>query len=226
MEESQSVFRHYSEELRLLIWSGFFDRMDFQTYLDDLSCDEDAASYLDELREYGKAEFDNKNAAESDWPERTDWDRLNDVFEALNHTGILALHNAGYTTSDAHSDAWEIINDSPPNRWLGFCFYHGQDVERAVLAMPLFIGFDAVADDIQAKREIGDQIANALRKAGFTVDWNGDPETRMSITNLDWKKRTESSTEEPPSEMEDEDPKTVDAPAKPGFLARLFGRSA
>lgn len=221
MDEPDSVFRHYSEQLRLLIWSGFFDRQEFQFYLDDLSYDDDAAAYLDELRRYGEEEFARKLEAESNWPEQTDWDRLNDAFQALNRDGVLALHSAGYTSGDAHSDAWEMIHGKP-GKWLGFCFYHGQDVERAVQGMPLFIGFDAVADSVEAKKEVGNRVASALRHAGFTLDWNGDPETRMAITNLDWKKR--SGMPEQDFHFDEDVDEVVDAPAKPGLLARLFGK--
>ena len=160
-------------------------------------------------------EFEAKMTAEADWPARTDWDRLDDVFRHLQSDRILALHNAGHTTSDAHGDAWDLIQRDGPSDWDGFCYYHGQDVERAVDGMPLFLGFDAVKEGADAKVAVGSRVAGALRDAGFSVEWNGDPETRMSVTDLDWKKRTD---------WDDGTDRGATSPAKqPGFFHWLFG---
>ena len=208
-DESARAF--YAEQLRVLIWSGFFNEDDFAVYLDDLTYDEQAVPFIDELRALGLNTIEEKRAAEAGWPARTDWDRLAEAFTQLERGHILATHNSGYTTSDAHHDAWQIIKSAHEGSWRGFAYYHGQDVERAVDGMPLFLGFDAVEDDEVAKREVGEAIATALRNAGFTVDWNSDPETRMSVTDVEWKKRTDWVANSGPE------------PQKGGFLRRLFG---
>src|SRR5689334_15208904 len=43
-------------------------------------------------------------AEKATWPEVTDCDRLDAVFEVLREAGVLALHNAGYTQSDGYDD--------------------------------------------------------------------------------------------------------------------------
>jgi hypothetical protein len=181
---------YYREQLRMLVWSGFFNEGDFRQYLEDLEYAEEARPHRAMLAEHGLAQMAEKRSAEATWPATTDCDRLNAVFDRLDSQGILALENAGYTSSDAHGDAWHMVEQAPPGRYRGFGYYHGQDVERAVEGQPLFIGFDAVEESAEAKRTIGEQIAAALRETGFEVDWNGDPETRMSIVGIDWKRRT------------------------------------
>ena len=213
MSETDETLAFYKGQLRALVWSGFFNEDDFQLQLEDLSYDEQAAPHLDTLRQYGEALMEEKREADSGWPVRTDWDRLAQAFEALERDAILATHNSGYTTSDAHHDAWEIIRGDPAGQWRGFAYYHEQDVERTVDGMPLLLGFDAVADGEDAKRAVGEAVAAGLRDAGFTVDWNGDPETRMGVTDIDWKKRTNWASR-----------RTTPADKGGGFLRRLFGR--
>ena len=191
MPTEYSAEDYYRDQLRALVWSGFFDETDFRQYFEDLEDDEEARPLRATLAEFGSAQMAEKRSAEATWPEVTDCDRLEAVFDGLDSLGILALENAGYTSSDAPGDAWQMIKEAPPGRYRGFCVYHGQDVERAVERQPLFIGFDAVADDAQAKRAIAEDVAASLREGGFEVDWNGDPETRMSIVGIDWKRRTQ-----------------------------------
>ena len=224
MEDPDSTLAFYTEQLRLLIWSGFFGPVDFQYYMKDVSYDEEASPHLDDLRKFGEAEFTRKREAESSWPDRTDWDRLKDVFDALRQNHVLALHNAGFTRSDAHGGAWDIINRSPRKTWSGYCYYHEQDVEKAVEGMPLYIGYDVVRESNGAREELGNRIATLLRLASFIVDWNGDPDKRLQVTNLDWKKRTDWFQSDPPTDLNSVE--TIDTSPKPGLLARLFGKSS
>jgi hypothetical protein len=56
----------------------------------------------------------SRHEAERDsWPEVTDCDRLDRVFEALNKRGIVALQNAGYTQSDGYDDCREAYRSAP-----------------------------------------------------------------------------------------------------------------
>ena len=208
---------YHKERLRILVWSGFFNEADWETEAEDLRYDPDAEPHIDQLDEFVRAQMAAKREAETSWPAITDWDRLNAEFEAFTASGILALHNAGYTRQDAHSDAWEIIQSDGAGTWRGFVYYHGQDVEGAVEGHPLYLGFDAVEEDAAAKHAIGREIVEVLRTAGFTVEWNNDAETRPHIMGLDWKKRTDWAAALGDNAS---DP----AQAKLGFFARLFGR--
>jgi hypothetical protein len=41
----------------------------------------------------------------------------------------------------------------------------------------------------EQKKSVGKQIKGCLERHGFEVKWNGDPERRLAIPNLDWKRR-------------------------------------
>jgi hypothetical protein len=51
------------------------------------------------------------------------------------------------------------------------------------------IAFGDLDDDKNKKTEIGRSVKEMLESFGFTVEWNGDPETRLNIPGLDWKRR-------------------------------------
>ncbi len=191
MAEDFDDLAYYRDQVRGLVWSGFFNEDDLETYLADLAFDPEGAPYANAVRDEARAAFAAKREAEAGWPAVTGWDRLAKAFAALEASGILALHNAGMTTSDAHGDAWDIIGRAPPGTWRGFAFYHGQDVERAVDGGPLFIGFDAVAEGAAAKKGVGGEIVAALKAQGFAPQWNGDAETRLDVPDIQWQKRTD-----------------------------------
>jgi hypothetical protein len=152
---------------------------------DILEDDADAAM----LRAAVAPEFDKKSAAEASWPDTTDCDRLDRAFDKLNSRGIIALHNAGYTMSDGIYDVAEVLHERGRKGIRGYCFYHGQDVERAVEGGGLTVAFGDLDDDAIKKAEIGRLVKEVLQESGLTVEWNGDSETRLNIPGLDWRRR-------------------------------------
>jgi len=172
------------------VWSGYYEPDEVQERIGEI-LEEDADEAL--LRAAVAPEFERKAQAEKSWPKETDCDRLDKVFQALNASGIVALHNAGYTYSDGIADASEVIAQRGKNRVRGFCFYHGQDVERAVDGGGLWIAFGGLNDKDKAKKvEAGSAVKQALEAQGLAVVWDGDPETRLSIPNFDWKRRRQA----------------------------------
>lgn len=182
---------YYRETVSMMIAGGFFNEDDLETYIADMAFDPNGAPHANAVRDHALSVMDAKRAAEASWPAETDWDRLARAFDALEAGGILALHNAGMTSSDAHGDAWDLIARDPKGAWRGFAFYHGQDVERALAGYALTIGFDAVAEGVDAKRAIGAAIVAALTAEGFAPIWNRDPETRIDVPEIKWQKRTD-----------------------------------
>ncbi|MBU7579232.1 MAG: hypothetical protein KAF27_02000 [Porphyrobacter sp.] len=190
MEDDFDDLAYLRGQVSALVAGGFFNEDDLETYLADMAFDSDAAPHAAAVRDHARAEMAAKRAAEAGWPAVTDCDRIDRAFAALEASGILALHNAGMTTSDAHGDAWDLINRDPKGTWRGFAFYHGQDVEQALAGRGLFIGFDAVAEGAAAKQAIGAAILAALTAQGLAGDWNNDPETRILVPTIVWQRRT------------------------------------
>jgi hypothetical protein len=126
------------------------------------------------------------------WPTTTDCDRLDGVFAALNRHGIIALQNAGCTQSDGYDDVQQIYAErSDRDTIIGYCFYHAQDLDRAVHGQGLHLAFgpmDAQMEDREGPR-IGAMITDELTRAGFSVTWDGTFAQRIFVPAIDWKRR-------------------------------------
>ena len=172
--------------IKTWVWSGFYDPDEVDAMIDDI-LEDDADEAM--LRGAVAPEFAKKTAAEASWPNTTDCDRLDQAFAKLNSRGIIALHNAGYTMSDGISDVSEVLHERGRTGTKGYCFYHGQDLERAVAGHGLTIAFGDLDDDKLKKTEVGHLVKDVLQESGFTVEWNGDSETRLNLPKIDWKRR-------------------------------------
>jgi hypothetical protein len=179
------------QQIKFWVWSGFYDKERAAEHLasryedePDLTVDRAVAQKaLD-------AEFAAKAAAERTWPKETDCDRLDRAFDELHRAGICALHNAGYTQSDGHSDVAQVLADEGRHKFRGFCFYHGQDLERAVHGGGLLIAFGDL-DEVEADMiAIGRAVVTTLTKYGFKTEWDGTAKRRIDVTNIDWKRLT------------------------------------
>ena len=177
---------YIADAIHKQVWSGFHTHDDIDQMIEDILEDDCDAEQLHSL--VGPA-LRAKGLAERSWPQVTECDRLDAVFRALHASGICALANAGFTMSDGFTDVAEVLAVAPPGHYNGFCFYHGQDVDRAVDNEGLMLAFGDVDDDAEKTAQVGERVAGALRSAGFPVEWNGSIKTRISIPVFDWKRR-------------------------------------
>ena len=145
------------------------------------------------------AEVDAQFAAhaeeQKDYPETTDCDRLDAAFAALNARGVVALQNAGETQSDGFEESRRVGRariDAGGERPVGYCFYHGQDLERAAAGGPLYLAFgpSRASEERTVGVEIGEMIREELERAGLTVEWDGTFNARICLPDLNWQKRT------------------------------------
>jgi len=136
--------------------------------------------------------FSSLEAEKATWPEVTDCDKLDAAFSALAKQGVIALQNAGYTQSDGYDDVRQEYRAHPRRETvIGYCFYHGQDLERAVHGDGLYLAFGPIDPKKEAAEgpRIGALVAEQLRSQGFDVQWDGTFNQRIHIKNLDWKRR-------------------------------------
>ena len=130
--------------------------------------------------------------AKTTWPEITDCERLDRAFVRLASEGIICLHNAGYTQSDGFDDYREAYRSHPQGGSVrGYCFYHGQDTERAVEGGGLFLAFGPV-DCKQEETEgpaVGRLITAALTTEGLQSRWDGTFAERIFIPQFTWQRR-------------------------------------
>ena len=183
--------KYIADRIRVWVWSGFYSLPDVLEMLEDCYEDdgdeEDADKQM--LEEYAESEFQAKREAEATWPPVTDCTRLDAAFDDLNGMGIIALHNAGYTLSDGISDVAEVLAESDRDKVKGYCFYHEQDVERAIDGHGLMLAYGDIEDTAEGKLAVAELVKAELEQQGFMVEWNGDPEVRIDLPRIVWQRR-------------------------------------
>jgi len=148
---------------------------------------------LDE--EWIKTEIDRQYAErrqeQLSWPAQTDFDRLALVFDELNALGIISLHNTGYTRQDGEGDVADLHHQlkAVGVTTTGYCFYHGQDLERVIQGYNLYLAFGAFESGDAAGIAIGEKIVSTLEKYGFNYNWNHTLDTRIDVPGIKWLKR-------------------------------------
>lgn len=176
------------EQIKYLVWGGFSDFNEIKFHITDIVENEgieDTQPYIAAI----KNEILKKKKEQDSWPKNTDVDKLNEVFKRLKNEGVLCLHNAGYTMSDGHYDANEAIQNYPKGTFQGYCFYHGQDLERILQGGSLMLAYDHINGDVPEKIDIGNKLKSELEKSGFKVIWNGTTEQRIEVSNIKWQNR-------------------------------------
>ncbi|MCW1926469.1 hypothetical protein OKA05_28215 [Luteolibacter arcticus] len=178
-------------EIATYAQAGFYDRDEIiEIFLEELYAPDElnpemVEAAVDEALTNHKKEQEN-------WPPVTDCDRLKTAFNALNERGVIAMHNAGTTQSDGYSDFLEALDSVPDkSKIVGYCFYHWQDVERAVNGEGLYLAFGPTRSKEEKTRgpEVGELVRTALEQAGLHVDWNGSFDQRIMVPKFDWKHR-------------------------------------
>lgn len=109
----------------------------------------------------------------------------------LREERVITIENAGYTSQDGMAAIDEVIAGIP-YKLVGYVYYHEQDVGRCLAAGTLTLAFGAFRDtDVTAssgrnKAAMGAHVAELLRGAGLTVEWNGDPTKKLALTGFLW----------------------------------------
>ncbi|MEM8671383.1 MAG: hypothetical protein AAGG48_27935 [Planctomycetota bacterium] len=178
-------------EIASLVRSGFYDR------------DRLIQVFTEEMYEPGElnarevtAEIDTQcvqyETEKQSYPDTTDCERLDRAFEKMNDRGVLALQNAGYTQSDGFEDVGEVYLQHPDQASIiGYCFYHGQDLQRAVNGGGLYFAFGPVdpVDEQTVGIDVGNIVREELKNAGLSVEWDGTFEQRLGVPKVKWQKR-------------------------------------
>jgi hypothetical protein len=178
--------------IRDLVWSGFYDAEEaYEVFLESMFGPDEIDVLW--LRAEIEEEFRRKVAEEETWPETTDCDRLDEAFDELEADGILALHNAGYTQDNGIDDVTQFYHEAggEDSSIVGYCFYHGQDLERVIERGDLELTFGDIEGDNARGVDVGRKIEQALRKVGLTVVWDGSVSSRILIRGIKWQRRSE-----------------------------------
>ena len=170
------------EYVRVLLALG---RDDFEAIV------EKGAEFLDEegpVQRVATEEFRAYLEDQRTWPDVTDTDRLLRAFRELDTAGIVARTEFACCQSCGMSEIGaEVPKGALPR---GYVFCHGQDMEFAALGsgLPLAYGVFTDGGGASTQTRIGEDVAEALRRHGLTVHWDGDPGQRIEV-DLRWRRR-------------------------------------
>lgn len=191
---AETVIRH-------LTWGGFHEPTEILETLFEETFDPDTLTREDRAALFARvtAVFRDKAEAELSWPAQVDWDMLDAAFDAMMEThAILGLHASGTTQSDMWEDALEIAasmkQDGFPMR--AACFYHYQDVARAVDDGALNLTFGPLGQPRGLTAvAVGRLVVQTLEAFDFKPVWDGTEASRIALP-IDWKKRFEPDDDE------------------------------
>lgn len=127
------------------------------------------------------------------WKKPTDTEKLIEAFEELCQSNIIALHNAGFTSSDGEYEVVEVERAlrSKGVQSDGYCFYHEQDLQRAVVKEEpsLMIAFQKIDNtDDKTTIEVGKRVVEILKSKGFEINWNETATRKIELVNFSWNK--------------------------------------
>jgi hypothetical protein len=184
-DERESAEQYIRSAIEKEVWSGFrgVDAVN-EMLADILEPGVDEAAMRAAIHD----EFRKKAAAEAEWPATTDCDRLDAAFAKLETQGICALPNAGYEMSDGYTEVAEAEH-ARQRDYRGYCFYHGQDVEKALAGHGVHIVFGAMNDDPAEGVKVGRTVRDALLEQGLQIAWNETIEQRLHIPGILWRRR-------------------------------------
>ncbi len=178
-------------EIRTLVRGGFEDEDDIFAIIAEDTFDL-SGQERDDARQEIERLWAEHEAEKATWPAVTDCDRLDDAFRSLSGMGIICLQNAGLTQSDGYQDFREALGRHPnPVEVQGYCFFHGQDLARAVNGHGLYMAFGP-SDPRQEEQEgprIGKLVLVELERVGLSVVWDGTFDQRIFVPNLRWQQR-------------------------------------
>lgn len=141
-----------------------------------------------------KNEFNKLVIETENWKKPTDTERLIEAFNSLVESNIIALHIAGYTTSEGEYEVIEVERELRANGSgsIGYCFYHEQDLLRVINNQnsSLYIAFQKVDNsEDKVTIELGQKIVNILKEHQFQVEWDGTANTKIALNNFKWQYR-------------------------------------
>ncbi len=196
MSEKEEI-EWVKEHTRQLVRAGFDDREDIielvqdHIYDDGLEDELSASQLVDE--EISNLEFEQK-----DWPDVTDNDRLELVFQNLMQNGVLPRHNFTCCGTCGVAEIYDEIEAKIKNGTdvKGYVFYHQQDTESAVDGHGLYFNYGAVNENASDEDHIaiGKNLSSSLRAQGFEVDWDNSLSRRIGL-KMDWKRRWGSASD-------------------------------
>jgi hypothetical protein len=183
---------HALASVRRFVWSGLYDPDEVVIILSE-SWPGPGRLEVPWLRKEVKKEAARKQAEEATWPATTDCDRLDRAFATMEAAGLIVEQDAGLTKSDGLEIVTETYEDAveegEADGIVGYCYYHGQDLDRVMGSGELCLAFGDFDGDENRCVEVGRLVKRDLEDAGFEVQWSGSVHERILVRGIRWLRR-------------------------------------
>lgn len=113
------------------------------------------------------------------------FDKVEAAFRSLRRQGLAAYHPDDLGDSSCcggcgHSFAQCELEDNPDQK--GYVFYHDQDRDSGQERGDMCIRYSGRPEGSDADSvAVGNLVAEALRKQGLVVDWNGSSDQAITV---------------------------------------------
>lgn len=191
--DEHDILQEIEDQIRHDVAAGFHDpeeilRNATEVFEDDLP-EADLAGHARRCLDEALAAH---SAEQARWPERTDCDRLDLAFAALERGGIVMRQNFSCCGTCGSAEIWDEVKafEASGRRAYGYAFYHMQDTESAVEGYGLYLNYGACEDGEEPALATGRAIVDELARHGLKADWDGTWDQRIAVP-LEWKRRRE-----------------------------------
>lgn len=188
-EDQKFIFDSIYTQVR----SGFYSIEDIQTSILDEIEDNGCADEVSEEWAYEQIEkvYEELLQESKSWHHPNHTERLIAAFDEMAENKIIALHFPGYTNEDGEYEVEEVERTLIDNdtKSVGYCFYNGEDLEKAIKGDGLYLHFQKLnnVNDVITK-ELAQKIIQILQKHQLEVEWNGKAISPIFLPKFVWQK--------------------------------------
>ena len=181
------------DQMRLAIAAGYLTQDEILQAIVDMLYDEAGE---EELYAMAASQWSGlvaeQRALQAEWPEVTDYDRLDAAFRSMEAKGIVARQNFTCCGTCGSTEIWDEIEDarSVGADVRGYAFFHMQDTDRGVEGHGVYLNYGACEEGEGPAIEIANDIVAELRAHDLAPHWNGASSQRIGVP-LDWKRRVD-----------------------------------
>lgn len=170
--------------VRTMVDSGLYEQHEVLGYIGSLPFDAHTRQMLctEALEEVQGLERKQEDGERDD-----DCARLDAVFVELNALGICAVANAGTRGSEALANVVKRISDSAPGGYIGYCYYHLEDIAWCLAGRGLMISFGSLAGHPHVNSAVAQQILHALKAANLVASHPLDGE-QIWLRGFQWQR--------------------------------------
>lgn len=179
------------EAINWRVGSGFYTPDEIMTAMTDSVTDNDKISHYKEfkrkIRQATDTRWEAQLAEESTWPlQPTISHKLETAFRSLerNHKILARMNHTCCQTCGVGE-----LEDDADDDVRGYVFFHQQDTESVVSGSGLKLAFGSFTKSDKKNQTIGEVIVRSLRRAGLSVEWDGNPKNRIGVACAQWRRR-------------------------------------